>query len=296
MKISECIDLFLSYIEDKSENTIKNYRVDLKQFVEIIGDKPVESISKVDVAKFRMVLQSRRKKSSTVARKLASLNSFFEYLIDMELIKTSPVTKSHRPKISQQVPTYLTDDEIKRILENTETLMDRVIILLMLSTGLRSSEVLSIKKKDIFIHCRGRSYQIDFLLKNKSDCADTAFIKVLGKGKKERIIPISGNLLKLLVEFIEIRDIEDDKEVIFPISYKTLWRRIVKIGEKAGVVLHPHKLRHTAATKALQLGAELRVIQELLGHSSPVTTSRYAKVNQKQLIETTRKLIESLEI
>jgi integrase/recombinase XerD len=292
MKISECAELFLSYIEDKSQNTIKNYRADLKQFIEIVGDKNVQEVSKVDIAKFRMVLQSKRKKSSTIARKLASINSFFEYLIDMELVTSSPVTKSHRPKISQKVPSSLTDDEIKKILDYTETLMDRLIISIMLTTGLRASEVLSIKKSDIFIERSGKSYQIDFLLENGKEEKDIAFIKVKGKGDKERIVPVSGKVLDLLLSYLKV----NNNERIFPITYKTLWRRIIKIGEKAGIKLHPHKLRHTAATKALQSGAELRVIQELLGHASPLTTARYAKVNQKQLVETTKKLIENIEI
>ncbi len=292
MKISECAELFLSYIEDKSPNTVKNYRVDLNQFIDIVGDKDVQAISKVDIAKFRMVLQSKKKKSSTIARKLASLNSFFEYLIDMELISSSPVTKSHRPKISQKVPSSLTDDEIKKVLDKAETLMDRLIITLMLTTGLRSSEVLSIKKSDIFIEREGKSYQIDFILEEGIKEGDIAFIKVKGKGDKERVVPISGKVLNLLISYLQI----NREEKIFPISYKTLWRRIIKIGEKTGIKLHPHKLRHTAATKALQSGAELRVIQELLGHASPLTTARYAKVNQKQLVETTKKLVENLDI
>ncbi|RMD46271.1 MAG: recombinase [Aquificota bacterium] len=293
MKISECAELFLTYIEDKSPNTVKNYKTDLKQFVQIVGDKDVENISKVDIAKFRMFLQSKKRKSSTIARKLASVNSFFEYLIDMELIRSSPVTKSHRPKISQKVPSSLTDDEIKKVLDNCETLMDKVIILIMLTTGLRSSEVISIKEEDIFIEREGKSFQISSILNEGVKNTDVAFIKVKGKGDKERIVPISGKPLFLLIDYLTAVKRKDEK--IFPISYKTLWKRIIKIGEKSGIKLHPHKLRHTAATKALQSGAELRVIQELLGHASPLTTARYAKVSQKQLVETTKRLSNLME-
>ena len=293
MKISECIELFLSFIEDKSPYTVKNYKVDLKQFLDIVGDKDISLVSKVDIAKFRMVLQSKKKKSSTIARKLAAVNSLFEYLVDMELITSSPVSKSLRPKISQKVPSSLNDDVIKKIIDSAETLMDKLIIMIMLTTGLRSSEVLSIKVKDITVLQDGKSSLIFSNLEIKKDTV--AFIKVKGKGDKERIVPISGSVLKLLVEYVSLKKLQES-DLLFPISYKTLWNRIKKIGEKTGIKLHPHKLRHTAATKALQLGSELRVIQELLGHSSPVTTARYAKVNQKQLVEATKKIIENLDI
>ncbi len=293
MKISECIELFLSFIEDKSPYTVKNYKVDLKQFLDIVGDKDISLVSKVDIAKFRMVLQSKKKKSSTIARKLAAVNSLFEYLVDMELITSSPVSKSLRPKISQRVPSSLNDDEIKKIIDSAETLMDKLIIMVMLTTGLRSSEVLSIKVKDITVLQDGKSSLIFSNLEVKKDTV--AFIKVKGKGDKERIVPISGSILKLLVEYVSLKKLQES-DLLFPISYKTLWNRIKKIGEKTGIKLHPHKLRHTAATKALQLGSELRVIQELLGHSSPVTTARYAKVNQKQLVEATKRIIENLDI
>ncbi len=291
MKISECAELFLSYIEDKSPNTVKNYKADLRQFVQVVGDKNVSEVSKVDIAKFRMFLQAKKRKSSTIARKLASLNSFFEYLIDMELLSSSPITKSHRPKISQKVPSSLTDEEIRKVLDKADTLMDKTILVVMLTTGLRSSEVLSIKKEDIFLEREGKTYLISSL--DGVFESDVAFIKVRGKGDKERVVPISGKALTYLFDYMKR---VQNGEKLFPISYKTLWKRITSIGEKAGVRLHPHKLRHTAATKALQSGAELRVIQELLGHASPITTARYAKVNQKQLVEATRALSKSIDI
>ncbi len=295
MKISECVELFLSFIEDKSPNTVKNYRVDLKQFIEVVGDKDISLVSKVDIAKFRMILQSKKKKSSTIARKLAAVNSLFEYLIDMELITSSPVSKSLRPKISQKVPSPLNDEEIKKIIDNAETLMDRLIITVMLTTGLRSSEMLNIKVKDITLLKEGKTSQILSVKENEIDEETVAFIKVRGKGDKERVVPVSGKVLKLLIKYISIKGLKEE-DILFPISYKTLWKRIKNIGEKTGIKLHPHKLRHTAATKALQLGSELRVIQELLGHSSPVTTARYAKVNQKQLVNATKKITENIDI
>lgn len=136
VKISECKELFLSYIQDKSVNTLKNYDVDLKQFIQIVGDKNISDVSKADVAKFRMILQSKNKKSSTIARKLASLNSFFQYLIDIELISVSPITKSHRPKISQKIPSSLSNEEVRKLLGSITDKTLRTIIILLISTGL----------------------------------------------------------------------------------------------------------------------------------------------------------------
>ena len=289
MKVSECAELYISYLADKSPNTVKNYQVDLKQFSQIVKDKDVEDITKADIAKFRMVLQAKKLKSSTIARKLAALNSFFQYLIDLDLISSSPITKSHRPKITNKIPSSLTHEEIKKIIEKTDNLMDRVIVKLFLTTGLRSSELLGIKREDIIIEKNGKIYNIDFVLDYIKE-EDIAIIKVLGKGNKERHVPISGTTLIELTEYLKKYNVNP----VFPISYIMLWRRIINLGKKAGLYLHPHKLRHTAATLALQSGAELRVIQELLGHASPLTTARYAKVNQKQLIEATKRLSKSI--
>ncbi|GAB6072526.1 site-specific tyrosine recombinase XerD [Venenivibrio stagnispumantis] len=291
MKLSECIDFYISYIADKSPHTVKNYKSDLKHFIQAIGDKDIENITKADIAKFRMYLQMNKKKSSTIARKLASLNSFFQYFIDIEIINASPITKSHRPKVSQKIPASLSDEEIKKILDNIQSLQDKVIISMMLTTGIRSSELLNIKRKNIILYRENQTYSIDYAINNGLKENDVAFIKIKGKGDKERDIPISGKTLEILIEYLKEIPFED----IFPISYYSLWRRIKNIGKSLGIELHPHKLRHTAATMALKSGTELRIIQELLGHASPTTTARYAKVGQKALIEATKILSNLLE-
>ncbi len=290
MKISECAELYLSYIADKSENTVKNYRSDLKQFIEIVGDKDVETIAKPDIAKFRMVLQSKRKKSSTIARKLACINSFFEYLMDLELVNSSPITKSHRPKISQKIPSALSNQEVQRVLKSARTLQEKTILIVMLTTGLRSSELLGIKRRNLILYREDRTYGIEHLLETGLKENDIVYIRVLGKGDKEREVPIVGKPLEIFYNYLQSHNFEE----VFPISYHMLRRKIIDIGKRAAVDLHPHKLRHTAATLALQSGAELRVIQELLGHASPLTTARYAKVGQKQLLSATKSLSESI--
>lgn len=291
MKISECRDLFLSYIQDKSPNTIKNYRVDINQFIDIVGDKNVFDVSKIDIAKFRMVLQSKNKKSSTIARKLASLNSFFQYLIDLEIVKISPVTKSHRPKISQKIPSSLSDEELKKLLNIVQDRTMKTAITLLVLTGLRSSELLNIRRDNIVILRDGKTFSIDTAIREGVADKDIAFIRVRGKGDKEREVPVVGKALKTLVDYLKTHNFD----VVFPVSYPVFWKKMREIGDRAGIYLHPHKLRHTAATMALQSGAELRVIQELLGHASPNTTARYAKVGQKQLLRATEALAKKLD-
>ncbi|MDQ7055976.1 MAG: tyrosine-type recombinase/integrase [Persephonella sp.] len=292
MKISESVELFLSYISDKSENTLKNYRLDLKQFIEIVGDKDVESVTKADIAKFRMVLQSHKKKSSTISRKLACINSFFEYLIDLEIVSSSPITKSHRPKISQKIPSSLSHEEIEKVIKSTKTLTEKVIVVLMLTTGIRSSELLGIERDNILIEKDGQIYNCDTIYRLDINGDEIVYIRVKGKGDKEREIPITGEPMKLFVEYLRF----NSSRKVFPLSYYSLWKMIVKIGKRCNIVLHPHKLRHTAATIALQSGAELRIIQELLGHASPITTARYAKVGQKQLLKATKALSQNIKI
>lgn len=297
MKLSECVELFLSYISDKSPNTVRNYRVDLNQFIKIVGDKEVDKVTKSDVAKFRMVLQSQKRKSSTLARKLATLNSLYQYLIDLELVNVSPITKSHRPKVSQRIPSSLSNEEVKMILKHIDNLQDKAIVVLLLTTGLRSSELLSIKKQNILIERDGQTFSIDKILEDSLKENDIAYIRVVGKGDKEREVPITGKPLSILVEYLkEVNPYIDNQTPIFPISYHTLWRKIKTIGKKLAITVHPHKLRHTAATMALASGAELRVIQELLGHASPTTTARYAKVGQKQLLKATKALSENIDL
>ncbi|MGB9766972.1 MAG: tyrosine-type recombinase/integrase [Sulfurihydrogenibium sp.] len=297
MKLSECVELFLSYISDKSPNTVRNYRVDLNQFIKIVGDKEVDKVTKSDVAKFRMVLQSQKRKSSTLARKLATLNSLYQYLIDLELVNVSPITKSHRPKVSQRIPSSLSNEEVKMILKHIDNLQDKAIVVLLLTTGLRSSELLSIKKQNILIERDGQTFSIDKILEDSLKENDIAYIRVVGKGDKEREVPITGKTLSILVEYLkEVNPYIDNQTPIFPISYHTLWRKIKTIGKKLAITVHPHKLRHTAATMALASGAELRVIQELLGHASPTTTARYAKVGQKQLLKATKALSENIDL
>lgn len=297
MKISECVELFLSYIADKSPNTVKNYKVDLNQFIKIVGDKDVDKVSKSDVAKFRMVLQSQKRKSSTIARKLATLNSLYQYLIDLELVSISPITKSHRPKVSQRIPSSLSNEEIKLLLNHIDNLQDKTIVVLLLTTGLRSSELLSIKKKNILVERQGQTFGVDKILEEGLQEEDIAYIRVIGKGDKEREVPITGKPLHILVEYLkEVSPYIDNQTPIFPITYHTLWRKIKNLGKKLSTSLHPHKLRHTAATMALASGAELRVIQELLGHASPITTARYAKVGQKQLLKATKALSENIDL
>ncbi|MCX7738915.1 MAG: tyrosine-type recombinase/integrase [Hydrogenothermaceae bacterium] len=290
MRLSESVDLFLSYIQDRSPNTLKNYRVDLRQFLDIVGDKNVSDVSKADIAKFRMVLQSKNNKSSTIARKLASLNSPFHYLIDLEIVKTSPITKSHRPKISQRIPSSLSDEELKRVLESINDSTMKTAITLMVLTGFRSFELLSVRRDSIVIYRDEKTFGVDTAIREDIVDEDIAFIKFKGKGDKEREVPITGKPLVMLIDYLKSHQFD----IVFPISYHSFWRKIRELGNKAGVLLHPHKLRHTAATMALQAGTELRVIQELIGHTSPITTARYAKVGQKQLLKATKVLAEKI--
>jgi integrase/recombinase XerD len=213
------------------------------------------------------------------------------------LVSSSPITKSHRPKVSQKIPSALSNEEVKKLIDALDSIQDKAIVVLFLTTGLRSSELLSIKKSNIIIERNGQTFSIDRLIEGEVKEDDIAYIRVVGKGDKEREVPITGKPLEILVQYLKnVNEFLDDNEYIFPISYHFLWRKIRNIGKKLVITLHPHKLRHTAATMALSSGAELRVIQELLGHASPVTTARYAKVGQKQLLKATKALSENIEL
>lgn len=283
LKLSRFIESFLLYLGDKSKQTIKGYKTDLKQFLNFMGDREVNNISKSDVIEFKIYLQKKGLSSSSIARKMASLNSFFQYLIELEIIKSSPVTRSMRPKISQKIPSALTSEELKKVLNTADDNLIKTAISLMAFTGLRASELLGIKKDDIFIFRseEKKTININTAIAEGLKPGDIAFIRVMGKGDKERIIPVPDQLLTILIEHLKTCK----SNSVFPITYFTLWYQIKKVGQKASIDLHPHKLRHTSATMALSNGADIRTIQELLGHATPATTARYAKVTQESLIK-----------
>jgi integrase/recombinase XerC len=221
---------------------------------------------------------------STIARKIATLRSFYKFLVKRNLIKTNPVMFIRTPKQERKLPRVLEYDEIKRLLDAPSTdnwlgARDRAIMETLYSTGVRVSELVSLNMDDV-----------DFL---------GEVIHVRGKGKKERIAPIGSSALQAIQHYMEFRNRRSqnnpgfDTKVLFVnkhgkrLSTRSVRRKMDKYLKIAGldIAISPHTLRHSFATHMLNNGADLRSVQELLGHQSLSTTQIYTHLNTKKLKE-----------
>jgi len=272
MTLSKAAELFLNFkSKELSERTIEEYRKDITKFIETVGDKEVEFIKTADIMIFRGSMDCS---PSLINRRISALNSFFNFLVDMEMIKTNPVKQSLRiRKVKQKVPEALTNDEIEKILQaaRERCYRDYLMVKTILYCGLRISELLSLKKTDI-LKVKGRKV-----------------LRVIGKGGKERFIPLPGKFARELETYAK----SVNTEKLFPITYQGAKYIFNKIAEKTGVKLHPHKLRHTFATVLVDKGVDIRVIQAFLGHASPNTTARYAKVRDDVMFKVAEQVFGS---
>ena len=293
-KMRNQIDQFIKYLtleKGASEHTCRNYLNDLSHlegFITASGLYPISQSGEVDVSRvdrdiIRIYLRAlfRSNKRSSIARKLASIRSFFQYLVREGIVSKNPAKGVATPKTEKYIPTTLTIDEMFRILDAPDTsnplgLRDRAILELLYSSGIRVGELTQLNCDDV-----------DWEL---------GIIKVLGKGKKERIVPIGSKAVEALKDFLRRRGLSSGNGRGCPLFINTRGgrltdrsvRRIVeKYGKKCGLgkAIGPHALRHTFATHLLDAGADLRDIQELLGHVSLSTTQKYTHVSIDGLMD-----------
>ena len=282
------INQFISYIEverNYSQNTTTSYRADLldfRQFLLSIGDSlpPIEEIDHLTIRGYLANLQDRQLSRSTVLRRLSSLRSFFRYLCRRRHLDVDPTEALATPKVQRKLPDFLELSEVESLLSVPDTttiigLRDQAILELLYSTGMRVSELLSLDLSDIE--------------------RQNAVVKVQGKGKKERILPIGKIALAALDDYLARRHELGAGEAYQAMfisqrgsripDAKSIGRRIKKYAAAAGIQkkITPHTLRHTFATHMLNAGADLRSVQELLGHVSLSTTQIYTHVTADRL-------------
>lgn len=262
----------LKYIKNYSPNTVDAYISDIKAFVTYLEDKDV---TKVDTTLIREYLKKISNKSDkSIARNMTSIRVFYDYLLKREIIVQNPTDGISSPKLGKSLPDVLSIDEIDKLLnfkpENAFTFRDRCMLELLYSSGLRISELVSMKFENI----------------NLDDC----IVKVMGKGSKERIVPLNDITVSYLGEYIaNIRPKmikKTSNDYIFlnnhgkPITRQAVFKMIKKRADMVGIKknISPHTLRHSFATHMLQQGADIRFIQELLGHSDVATTEIYTHI------------------
>ena len=275
------IDNFLDYLRAEravSPYTLKAYTQDLKEFSAFIDKKP-KNIDNLDIRTFLASLYHRNLKKSSISRKLASIRSFFKYLHREGHVKSNPAKLVSSPKVPKNLPKFLTIDEVFSLVETPkgETFKptrDRAIIELLYSCGLRVSELTSLDISDL-------------------DIKET-IIRVKGKGRKERIMPIGTKAMEAIKNYLPERiSLKKKSPGLFlnnrggRLTQRSVRRILVHYSRMINLTgdLSPHTLRHTFATHLLHEGADLRSIQELLGHSSLSTTQKYTHLDIRQLTE-----------
>jgi len=276
--MNEIIDEYKVWLEiqGKSKNTIKTYAGTIKKFLEflinngiiIIDTKSINSsLDKNLILKFLAELKVKKKLDSNSLRLyVRAISSFLKFLDNENLAK-----QIKAPKVDKRLPKFITYDELNKLLENAENYRDKLIIKFLFYTGVRVSELTKIKKNDIIF--------------------EDGFVKVYGKGGKERIVPIPKELLNELKDYVN----KINTENIFPLSSRQVERIIKYIAKNAGISkkVTPHVLRHSLATTLLSKGVDIRYIQEILGHSSLNITQIYTHVVPNQLKEIYNKVFES---
>ncbi|MHB8882193.1 MAG: tyrosine recombinase XerC [Thermodesulfovibrionales bacterium] len=279
--MQEYIDRFIRYLEVQraaSEHTVRAYKKDLAEFSSFVKKAPAD-IEMIDVRGF-IAQQIRTGLSKTTAgRRLGAVRSFLKYLYREGVISVNPAKLVSTPKTQRLLPQFLTVDDAFELIEKPEgigfmTARDRAILELLYSSGLRVSEVSGLNMEDL----------------NTRE----GLVKVRGKGKKERIVPVGAKAIEALKTYlVEKILLKKKSRVLFlnrsgtKLTDRGIRRIVVKYARQAGIEgrIGPHTLRHTFATHLLQGGADLRVIQELLGHSSLSTTQKYTHLDLTHLMD-----------
>lgn len=279
--MKKLIDSFLGYLKAEravSPHTLKAYTEDLKEFSLFIDKRPGK-IDNLDIRTFLASLHHRGLKKSSISRKLASVRSFFKYLHREGYVKTNPAKLVSSPKVPKNLPKFLTIDEVFSLLETPEgekfkPARDRAMIEVMYSCGIRVSELTSLDISDL-------------------DIKET-IIRVKGKGRKERIIPVGSKAMEAIKNYLPERiSLKKKSSGLFlnnrggRLTQRSVRRILLQYSRMINLSgdLSPHTLRHTFATHLLHEGADLRSIQELLGHSSLSTTQKYTHLDIRRLTE-----------
>lgn len=287
---------FLVAEKNASLHTCRAYLKDLEQFEEFLrtsglylsaaGQVQIEKTDRMAIRRYLSFLHRKNKKSS-IARKLSSLRSFFRYLVKEGIIAFNPAKLVSTPKQEKLLPTALSVDEAFRLMESPEAASqkalseeermrlqrDQAILELLYSSGLRVGELVGLN-----------SNRLDFEL---------GLVRVMGKGRKERIVPVGSKALETLKAYVSLWQIPRGEHPLFVnargerLTTRTVARLVKKYAGASKIFrkISPHSLRHTFATHLLDAGADIREIQEMLGHASLSTTQRYTHLSMGHLME-----------
>ncbi len=275
---------YLRYERNVSENTVQSYRFDLEEFFKYLENenKDILSLSPDDIENYIKFCIKRNVSTSTVARYISCIKSFFKFMVINEYLDNNPSETIERPKVSRDIPMFLTEEEVEKLKQairtfeknNAKLVRDVSIIELLFSCGLRVSELVNLKIGDINLK--------------------EGYLVVTGKGSKQRIVPIGKVAKEYIKEYLFVRaktmsKFSYDDGFLFisklgkKISRISIWKIIKKYASLAGLNkrISVHTLRHSFATELLKNGADLRSVQELLGHKSILATQIYTHITDK---------------
>lgn len=277
---------FLTLEKGLSSNTVQNYGSDLNDFITWLKKRKIssaEKLSRSDIIAYIGDCKNKGYEPATLARRLVSIKIFFRYLFQEKLLSKDITDVMDSPKLWRILPDFLSVSETESLLKafpasakDPLLFRNRTILELMYASGLRVSELAGLNLRDIHI--------------------DEGIIRITGKGNKERIVPVGRAALKILNKYIsEIRPRliknADEKKVFLskngrPLDREWIWNIVKKAAREAGINknIHPHTLRHSFASHLLENGADLRIIQEMLGHADISTTQIYTHVDRKRIM------------
>lgn len=285
--IEPCVDGFLDWILTErglAENTITAYQRDIGVFAEYLREKGISDIGEItstQIVSFLRNLTNLELSTKSIARKMTTIRSFFRYLILEGNLEEDPTEGIEMPKLPKPLPDIISVEQVSRIIDGVDLTLakglgirDRAILETLYATGARESEVINMKKQDIY--------------------EDIGFVRIFGKGSKERLVPINRAALYWINRYL--RDVRPGlvskkvSPVIFltnrgnPLSRMGLYNIVRNWSDKAGLEdVHPHTFRHAFATHLIEGGAGLRAVQEMLGHADISSTQIYTNVSRKYL-------------
>ncbi|MFH1753281.1 MAG: site-specific tyrosine recombinase XerD, partial [Candidatus Omnitrophota bacterium] len=285
--MNELIEQFLNFLSVErglAKNTIESYRSDLIKFASYLnGQKAgsIEGVDKNDLLKYLMHLKDDGLASNSISRRLAAIKTFYKFLVNEKYVKENVAAFLESPKLWKKLPEALNIAEVETLItapdsRNWRGIRDRASLELLYATGMRVSELVGLGLNGVNM--------------------DVGFIRCVGKGSKERIIPLGGKAKEALNKYLQksrtklVKSGDRDNSLFLTrlgkkMSRQSFWKMVKAYAKQAGIKkkITPHMLRHSFATHLLEGGADLRTVQEMLGHSDISTTQIYTHINKERL-------------
>ncbi len=284
--MKELIDAFMNYLSVErglSRNTIVSYQEDLNYYMDFLASRHIDALSRTtknEIINFMLSQKDKGLSANSVARRLAAIKGFYRFLVRERILNTDPASLIDSPKLWKKIPDALSLNEVEALLSQPDIrekqgIRDKAILETLYATGMRVSEAVNLKVDNVNL--------------------DIGFLRCIGKGNKERVIPLGKKAIISLNRYLKFSRPrllnKRESEFLFlnrfgkKLSRQSFWKLVKRYSKKARIKkpTRPHTLRHSVATHLLERGADLRSVQEMLGHSDISTTQIYTHINKDRL-------------